>query len=364
LNAFPRGEGELFMGAVPLLLGAIAVGAGLRRGVRESSVADTVAPSPRARRWLVAGLAAIAALHAAATIGVIFFRRYAIDLGIVSLRVTDGRRTLLIALACVTGLLAVSPAIRRRAVALGRRPEAFFLFLLVLAWWLSLGPAPRVFGRPVEIFAPYRVLLDHIPGYDGMRVPARFAMIVAFALCTLAGFGAAALDRGRAGALGLSLLAAAFLVEANGLPFQTNGVTPTAEFAPPPPRVYRPARAPAVYQAVASGPAELVLLELPIDTPDYDLRAVYYSTVHWRPLINGYSGFFPPHYSRLGAALRDIRRHPDLSWQAIRASGATHVIVHEGAYVTDEGRDISRFLTERGAETVHRDGPDVLFAIP
>jgi hypothetical protein len=217
----------------------------------------------------------------------------------------------------------------------------------------------------VEIFAPYALLLDFVPGYDGMRVPSRFAMVVALALAVLGGFGAAVLDRGRAGAVALSLVGAAFLVEANGLPFLTNGVTPTAEFVAPPPRVYRPARAPAIYHAVARGPAELVLLELPLDTPDYDLRAVYYSTVHWRPLINGYSGFFPPHYSRLGAALRDITRHPDLSWEAIRASGATHVLVHEGAYRDPaEAHGISRFLTERGATEVHRDGPDVLFAIP
>jgi hypothetical protein len=216
----------------------------------------------------------------------------------------------------------------------------------------------------VDIFAPYSLLLDLVPGYDGMRVPARFAMVVALALAVLAGFGAALFDRGRVGAVTLSVVGAAFLVEANGLPLLTNGVTPTAEFVAPPSRVYRPARAPAVYQAVARGPAELVLLELPIDTPDYDLRAVYYSTVHWRALINGYSGFFPSHYSRLGAALRDIARHPDLSWEAIRASGATHVLVHEGAYRdAAEAHAISRFLAERGATEVHRDGADVLFAI-
>jgi hypothetical protein len=363
-NTFPRAEGELFMGALPLLLAAVGVGVWLWRGILQPSTPGAFPPSNRGTRWLAAGLVLVATLHAAAIVGVIFLRRYSIGLGIVSVRVSDGTRPLLVCLACVGALLAVSPAVRRRAAALGGRPEAFFLFVLVMAWWLSLGPSPRVLGRPVEIFAPYAVLLDHVPGYDGMRVPARFAMVVALALSVLAGFGAAAVDRGRAGALVLSLVAAAVLVEANGLPFQTNGVTGTAEFAPPPSRVYRPGRAPEVYQAVARGPAELVLLELPLDTPDYDLRALYYSTVHWRPLVNGYSGFFPPHYSRLGAALRDIARHPDLSWEAIRASGATHVIVHEAAYRNDEGREISRFLTARGATDVYRDGTDVLFAVP
>jgi hypothetical protein len=363
-NMFPRQEGELFMGALPILLAAIGAGVWLWRGILEPSAPGSVIPSHRGARWLVWALVLMAALQAAAILGVIFFRRYSIDLGVGSIRVTDGTRPLVGCLVCVGALLAISPAARRKAAALGIRTEAFFLFVLVMAWWLSLGPSPRTLGRPVEIFAPYALLLDLVPGYDGMRVPARFAMIVALSLSVLAGFGAAAFDRGRAGALALSLVAAAFLVEANGLPFPINGVTDTAEFAVPPPRVYRPGRAPAVYQAVARGPAELVLLELPINTPDYDLRALYYSTVHWRPLVNGYSGFFPPHYSRLGAALRDVARHPDLSWEAIRASGATHVIVHEGAYLTDEGREISRLLTERGATDIYRDGTDVLFAVP
>jgi len=362
-NAFPRAEGELFMGALPPLLAAIGVAVWLWRGALRASTSGTFAPSNRWTPWVAAALGLTAALHAAAMIGVFYFRRYSIDLGIVSVRVSDGTRPLVICLACVGAMLAISPAVRRKVGALGARPEAFFLFVLVMAWWLSLGPSAHTLGRPVDVFAPYALLLDHVPGYDGMRVPARFGMVVALALSVLGGFGAAALDRGRAGGLVLSVVAAAFLVEANGLPFLTNGVTETAEFALPPSRVHRPARAPAIYQEVAHGPAELVLLELPINTPDYDLRAMYYSTVHWRPLVNGYSGFFPPYYSRLGAALRDVARHPDLSWQAIRDSGATHVLVHEAAYRNDEGREISRFLTERGAKAVYRDGSDVLFAV-
>jgi len=40
----------------------------------------------------------------------------------------------------------------------------------------------------------------------------------------------------------------------------------------------------------AVGHGVSVLVELPIGQPDYDLRAMYYSTMHWRGLVNGYSG--------------------------------------------------------------------------
>ena len=91
---------------------------------------------------------------------------------------------------------------------------------------------------------------------------------------------------------------------------------------------------------------------------------MYYSTVHWRRLVNGYSGVFPPHYGLLTSALSEMPRHPDLSLDALRTSGATHVIVHEAAYLDSEGIDTSALLRRAGAVEIRRDGSDVLFRLP
>jgi len=50
--------------------------------------------------------------------------------------------------------------------------------------------------------------------------------------------------------------------------------------------------------------------------------------------------------------------------QALRASGATHAIVHEGAYLDTEGAETSVLLRRAGALEIFREGSDVLFLLP
>jgi hypothetical protein len=71
------------------------------------------------------------------------------------------------------------------------RSRGFFVLALIIAWWLSLGPAPTSLGRPIDLAAPYRVLFEHVPGFSGLRVPARLAMIVVLMISVLGGFGSA-----------------------------------------------------------------------------------------------------------------------------------------------------------------------------
>jgi hypothetical protein len=142
-----------------------------------------------------------------------------------------------------------------------------------------------------------------------------------------------------------------------------NGLLPLRGYVTPEARVYRPAVAPPIYRDLARVRADAVVLEMPYGNPQYDARAVYYSTVHWRKLVNGYSGFYPPNYSRLTAILAAFSRD-DLAWAALGAMGVTHVVVHEGAYLDDEGVRFSAWLLANGAVEVARHSSDVLFALP
>jgi hypothetical protein len=119
-----------------------------------------------------------------------------------------------------------------------------------------------------------------------------------------------------------------------------------------------------VYAAVARQPSGTVLVELPLGQPDFDLRAMYYSTVHWRKLVNGYSGFTPVHYGPLVAALGGPVVEGERAWTALRDAGATAVIVHEAAYPNRAGERLTSALRERGAREVLRDGQDALLALP
>jgi hypothetical protein len=348
LQAMPKPEGELFPGAVPILLALIGVAAGVAR----------VAPRKGAPYFDIAVVAVVAAVAAA-----ILLRRITLDLWLFTISITNVNRLLIGGVVIVALWLWRSPAARARAGAF-MRDRGFFLAALVAAAWLSLGVAPRSLGRPLEIVAPYALLFDYVPGFDGLRVPARFAMIVTCMLAVLAGFGAAALGQGRRARIALAVLSVALLLESTHVPFVVNGTTPLRDLNTPEPRLYRPARAPGVYTEVARQPDGVVLAELPLGNPDYDLRAMYYSIAHWRPLLNGYSGFFPPHYGQLRAALTEVPRHPEVSLDVLRASGATHAIVHEAAFPGDEGPATSAALRALGASEIFRDGSDVLLALP
>jgi hypothetical protein len=359
LQAFPKPEGELFPGLVPLLLAVAGI-----IWWRSTPIREAPGPSPRlAPRWLVWLLGAAAVLHLAAMVAVLVSRRIAHDFGWFELQASNANQLLLRAAAAAGLLLLVSPRARLSAVAF-LRERGFPVLGLLAAAWLSLGPLPQAQGRPIEIAAPYRVLYDHVPGYDGLRVPARFAIIGALMLAMLGGYGAHALSHSRKGRVLLIAAGGFLLVEATDVPFTTNGRAPVRGFATPEARLYRPARAPAVYREMARQPSGSVVVELPFGQPDYDLRAMYYSTVHWHPIVNGYSGVFPPTYGLLTTAFSEMPRHPDLSLDALRMSGVTHAIIHEGAYLDAEGTETSALLRGAGAVEILRDNSDVLLRLP
>ena len=91
---------------------------------------------------------------------------------------------------------------------------------------------------------------------------------------------------------------------------------------------------------------------------------MYYSTFHWRKLVNGYSGFTPAHYGPLVAALGAADVDSERAWTALGSSGATAVIVHEGAYPDGGGARLTSALRARGARELARDGSDVLLSLP
>jgi hypothetical protein len=362
LQAFPKPEGQLFPGAIPLLLAVIGVIAA-GRGSMPSQAGRESPPYRPVHRWLGVVFGCLAILHLLAAFVTLLQRRIVIDLGLFTLQMSNVTQLLLRAAIAFALLLAVSPAARARTAAFMRSP-GFFVGALVAAVWLSLGPAPQALGRPVELAAPYAGLYNYVPGFEGVRVPARFAMIAMAMVAVLCGFGTVAISRIRHGGALVAGLALAFLIEATLVPFQINAVTPPRGYAMPEPRLYRPARAPLVYREFAARAPEGVLVELPLGQADYDLRAMYYSIVHWRPLLNGYSGFFPAHYSLLRFALSEVARDPELALRALREGGATHAIVHEAAFLGAEGGLISATLRMSGAVELYRDGSDLLFALP
>ena len=360
LNVFPRAEGELFPGAVMLALGALGFAMWAFQAWRAGQAAAT------GPRMLSTVLGTAAAICLAVAMVAIFERRIVVDAGLFTIRITSIGRVLVGVVGLAGVLLAVSPRARAQLRGL-LTVEGFFCLAIGACWWLSLGPYPRALGRPLDLPAPYRFLVETVPGFDGVRVPARYAMVMACMLAVAGGLAAAPWLRRRGGTGGgtavLAVLSALCVFEAHGSTFPINGVGTSKEYVLPEARMYRPARAPAIYHRVAALPADTVLLELPLGDPNWDLYSVYYSIVHWRPLVNGYSGFFPPGYRLVALAVSDPDRDPALATDVLRATGATHVVVHERAYRNSEADELRRWLNGMGARNLARDGTDVIYEI-
>ena len=170
------------------------------------------------------------------------------------------------------------------------------LVLTLFAMWMSLGPLPQVKGQTLPALGLYGWFYEHVPGFDGLRVPARYAMVGAVFLSIVAAYGAAAiLQRVGRPALISTTIAVLFLIEAAFVPMPLNHTWGDG-LVMPPARVEPAAKAPAVYQHWPRCPTSRVITEFPFGDPAWELRYVYYSTVHWKRLVNGYSGAFPRGY--------------------------------------------------------------------
>ncbi|HVZ22136.1 MAG TPA: hypothetical protein VG871_13790, partial [Vicinamibacterales bacterium] len=360
-SAWPNPGVELFPGLVPLLLAVVGVVAWRDLPV-ERDARSRPETHPRIRRTAAVLLGAAAIVHAAAFAAVLLGRHLAIDAGLFVIHLSNANQMLLRSLIALVLLCVVSAGARQRAARFVHA-HGFLVVALAAALWLSLGVAPQSLGRPIELFAPYGVLYRHVGGFDALAVPARYGILVALMLAVLGGCGAAVLARRRATRVLLAALAVLFVAEATVLPFPVNRTDAPHDLAMPQASVSRPARAPAIYAQVAQLPQGSVLAELPLGDPVYDQRAVFYSIVHWRPILNGTGDFLPPHYADLTLALSDVPRHPAIALDALHRLGATHVLVHEAAFLGDEGPRTSAALRAAGGREVFRDGGDALFVL-
>jgi hypothetical protein len=187
----------------------------------------------------------------------------------------------------LTGILVVTVAwvvVRSRADYTNASTLAFYSLAAVLMYALALGPGAGT--SLLDWLRPYR-WATLLPGYAGLRAPARFAMLASLCLSTAAGVAIATL---LANLRGLRRLVTAAVIVAG---LVLDGVTVSLPLAPPPPRFIVPADM-----------GNALVLELPPDDARVSVAAMYRAMFHRLPLVNGYSGYIPPHYAILSIALR------------------------------------------------------------
>jgi hypothetical protein len=360
LAAVSRRENELFPGLTLVLVAACGLATLIKQRWREP--ADR-AESPRARRMAMLLSSAIIATIVVFVL-ILVTGGFVVRIGNLQIvRLHDLNRIAIGGTVLLVALIAVSTR-AKAMLRLDIDARGWALAFLIIAFVLSLGPAPQADGRPLRTFAPYLWLYEHVPGFDGLRVPARFAMMVYVALAILSGYGYAVLERRRHGCRWVAAVAIVGLLESTALPYPLNATLGDSGVATPPPRVHAGKEVPPVYRALAARPVGTVIAELPFGYPSWELRYVFYSSVHWYPLANGYSGGFPAQYIRNAAVLMRPLERRDAAWKALLDSEVTDVVVHRDAFLGSEGGDVAAWLASKGAKYLGRFGHDELFELP
>ncbi len=169
------------------------------------------------------------------------------------------------------------------------RTRAAYAVALLVAFDGSLGLNGIVFPT----------LRDYVLPFRGLRVPARFSMLVGLSLSVLAGYGVVRLRewlRPKGGRL-VAALPVAF------------ATVLLAEDVPNLVLTEMPVRPPLIYDYFTGAPSS-VLVDLPfpesLERATADSRRLYYSTFHWQTLITGSSGYFPESFRQAVEVLRGV----------------------------------------------------------
>jgi hypothetical protein len=168
----------------------------------------------------------------------------------------------------------------------GRRTTTAYLLVAVWLAVVSLGPLMQW----ENLLSPnypgvWNALASVIPGFAALRVPMRACTVVVLAVAVIAGLGADALWRRTRGPVARGLLFAGFVavgaLESMRPPLHLTTVSWAAQGMPP------------VYRWLGQQPGRDAVLELPLGLPANDAEYMVLSSRHWKPLVNGYSGFAP-----------------------------------------------------------------------
>jgi hypothetical protein len=214
-------------------------------------------------------------------------------------------------------------------------------FAIAGAAWLSRSPRRRsltTWERGVLWSGAFFVVLSFpwaflalgrvVPGLDGMRVPTRVYPFVSLALVLLAARGIDALlasaRTGNRRTVAAALIGLMLVVE-------LRGELRWRRF-PPPRGVER-----AILHEIGRRPEVRAVLHLPILADARESLYMHSSTVHWKPIANGYSGFAPATYLELK---RRVREHllDEATIDHLLGLGITHVATHPPLLQTPRGR--------------------------
>jgi hypothetical protein len=200
-----------------------------------------------------------------------------------------------------------TPSAREWRFTAGRETALLYASIGVLTFWASLGPEAGL----------YTLFYKTIPVFSFLRAPERMGVVVVLSLAVLAGYTIRALrNRVPERRMAIGVAAAALsLFDLNSLPFDWREARPI-------PPVYRQ------LAVLPRGPlAEFPFFDRRID---FHLHTTYMlnSTVHWQPLLNGYSDHIPADFRTLASTLASFPSQA--GFDALRTERTRYLALHRG----------------------------------
>ena len=219
------------------------------------------------------------------------------------------------------------------------RRFVFYAGAALLMTAFAAGPARTPWSIDV-LWHPYSVIA-WLPGFSGLRVPARFYMLAVLCLAVAAGLSvdaAARKMRSRRALVPFSSLVFAGLCVDGAIAGMPLGVPPGQ---------------------LRLDDRDARVLALPFEDGRVSVFAMYQSMIHRRPVVNGYAGYIPPHADVIEWALR--RTDPTILTE-LRRGHPLYVTVapdeHAAAWTTFmEGQADARFIGIEGGGRLYRMGP-------
>jgi len=169
---------------------------------------------------------------------------------------------------------------------------------------LALGPRPRAFGVEMLQSGPYAWLMAIVPGFNGVRVPARFTLIAV--LC-------------------LSIATALCLARLRARPMLSAIVLVIALLETWPKPIAQPQLPPLIDRRVLT-PQATAVLELPT-SGFQEFGALYRAMFHRRPIVNGTSGYTPVSYFDLMICMEARDKDHAACLTPVRRVGSIDVVI-------------------------------------
>jgi hypothetical protein len=248
------------------------------------------------------------------------------------------------------GWLAIAMSVFGAIVLLVRRQwirAGIALSCVLIGLVLSFGPSVANGVQQLSAFGMFTA----IPGMSGFRVPARLALVVLLGVSLLAAEAARALvQASRYTRIALFIIWPLMLTEWHVVAMP-NGRPPLVEI-------------PAIYLTDEVRTARAI-----ISLPDYRATRswfagadyLYYSTAHWRPIVNGFGRSEPPEHPSI---ISFVNAFPGPNnARRMREIGVEYIVVHGAAYPGGvEG--VVREAAESGEYDLARQiGSDYLFRV-